>query len=51
MKNLPNQLILIRATLTDQICEAYDNNDYALQNTLTVIRSAIDAITDDLQGL
>jgi hypothetical protein len=51
VENLPSQLRLIRATLTNQICEAYDDGDYALQNTLTVIRSSIDALSDELQGL
>jgi hypothetical protein len=51
MKNLLNSLRATRDDLTAQICAAYDAGDLDLQDTLCNARTAIDAITDDLQGL
>ena len=51
MENLLKLLRVTRDGLTAQICAAYDAGDLDLQDTLCNARTAIDAITDDLQGL
>ena len=51
MTNLLKSLRATRDDLTAQICAAYDAGDLDLQDTLCNARTAIDAITDDIQGL
>ena len=46
-----NSLSVTRDLLTDQIAAAYDADDLDLQDVLCNARTAIDYMTDDIQGL